>query len=132
MGDLSDDVLPMVLANVVPAAEAAELVPEYRGRFPDTTGGELFGRIFTDWSTALVTATLAAARAGGHRGWGYAFDFGGAPHGAELPLVFRSAEPFPDEPAAPQALVDEVSGAWVRFARTGDPGWPEGTTKVFA
>ncbi|MCU1485620.1 MAG: Carboxylesterase type [Actinomycetia bacterium] len=131
MGDLDDAVLPAVLANVMPADEAAELLPGCRERFPDATGGELFGRLFTEWSQQQVLATLDAARTGGQPAWGYRFDFGGAPHGAELPLVFRHPDPFPGEPAPPPALVDEVSGTWVRFARTGDPGWPEGSTHVF-
>ncbi len=25
---------------------------------------------------------------------------------------------------APQALAEEMHGAWVRFVRDGDPGWP--------
>ena len=91
-----------------------------RVRHPDAPPGELFGRIFTEWSQDACWATAEAAGA-----WTYLFDFGGSPHGAELPLVFRSPDPFPGEPSAPSALVDEVSDTWIRFARTGDPGWPK-------
>jgi para-nitrobenzyl esterase len=55
----------------------------------------------------------------------------GAAHTVELPFVFDLAdEPWlhgptgllgPDE--APAALATRMHGAWVTFARTGDPGW---------
>lgn len=57
----------------------------------------------------------------------------GAAHTVELPFVFDLAdEPWlhgdtgllgPD--AAPAGLAAEVHGAWVAFARTGEPGWAE-------
>jgi para-nitrobenzyl esterase len=131
MGDLDDDALSAMLASVMPADEATVVVPGYRAKHPEASGGELFGLIFTEWSQRTVLATVDAARAGGQPAWGYRFDFAGSPHGAELPLVFRHPDPFPGEPSPPPELVDELSGTWVRFARTGDPGWPVGTTHVF-
>ncbi|MGW2217776.1 carboxylesterase/lipase family protein, partial [Nonomuraea sp. NPDC001684] len=59
----------------------------------------------------------------------------GAVHNLDLPFVFdvldapgvaRTAGP-----GAPQALADAMHAAWVRFARTGDPGWPLGHTMIF-
>ncbi|MGW3997422.1 carboxylesterase/lipase family protein [Amycolatopsis sp. NPDC004772] len=57
----------------------------------------------------------------------------GAAHGLDLPLVFDdirnrnwrflfAGRPFPAERM--QAVATEMFGAWVRFVRTGDPGWP--------
>ena len=56
----------------------------------------------------------------------------GACHALDVPFVFEEQGSAPillgDDP--PQALVDAVHGAWVAFARTGDPGggplvdWP--------
>ncbi|MER6514300.1 carboxylesterase family protein [Nonomuraea sp. NPDC001636] len=59
----------------------------------------------------------------------------GAVHNLDLPFVFdvldapgvaRTAGP-----GAPQTLADAMHAAWVRFARTGDPGWPLGHTMIF-
>ena len=58
----------------------------------------------------------------------------GAFHGVEVPFVFDNL----DSPAwavmtggiAPQSLADEVHGAWVAFAATGDPGWERYTPET--
>jgi para-nitrobenzyl esterase len=68
----------------------------------------------------------------------------GAPHCLDLPLVFDNAEQAPIAGSGPQVsrLVDEVSEAWLAFARDGDPNhyrlpdWPaytlgERATMVF-
>ncbi|ATL69958.1 carboxylesterase [Nocardia terpenica] len=51
----------------------------------------------------------------------------GACHGAELPFVFDNLD-SPDwktlvGDAPPQKLADRMHATWIRFARTGDPGW---------
>ncbi|WP_246258388.1 carboxylesterase/lipase family protein [Amycolatopsis anabasis] len=64
----------------------------------------------------------------------YEFDWRGGPfgacHTAELPFVFDNtdlpalrAENGLLGPEIPPALAAEMHGAWVRFAKTGDPGW---------
>ncbi|GGS82447.1 MULTISPECIES: carboxylesterase/lipase family protein [Streptomyces] len=52
----------------------------------------------------------------------------GACHALELGFVFDTLA-VPEAswlagPGAPQELADRMHAAWVRFARTGDPGWP--------
>lgn len=51
----------------------------------------------------------------------------GAHHGAELPYVFDTADW--NLSAEDRRAVDAVHGAWVRFTRTGDPGWPAHATE---
>jgi para-nitrobenzyl esterase len=46
----------------------------------------------------------------------------GAHHAAELSYVFGTAQWATS--AEDRKAVDAVHGAWVRFIRTGDPGWP--------
>ena len=36
----------------------------------------------------------------------------------------RTVVPVADTRLPPQQLADAMHGAWVRFARDGDPGWP--------
>jgi para-nitrobenzyl esterase len=50
-----------------------------------------------------------------------------SPHAVEIPLVFDNVEKarnFVGRGEAPQVVADQMSDAWLRFARTGDPGWP--------
>ncbi|MEZ5237342.1 MAG: carboxylesterase family protein, partial [Acidimicrobiales bacterium] len=68
----------------------------------------------------------------------------GAAHVLEVPFVFGTYDHptvaaytgFDVRPDAVAALSEEVASAWVRFASTGDPGWPrydvaERTTRIF-
>jgi para-nitrobenzyl esterase len=59
----------------------------------------------------------------------------GAVHNLDLPFVFDVLDAPGVErtagPAAPQAVADAMHTAWVRFARSGDPGWPLGHTMIF-
>jgi para-nitrobenzyl esterase len=53
----------------------------------------------------------------------------GAAHCLDIPFAFDNldAERVSDGlvgPNPPQALADEMHAAWVRFIKTGDPGWP--------
>jgi para-nitrobenzyl esterase len=50
-----------------------------------------------------------------------------SPHAVEIPLVFDNVEKarnFVGRGEAPQTVADQMSAAWLAFARTGDPGWP--------
>jgi para-nitrobenzyl esterase len=50
-----------------------------------------------------------------------------SPHAVEIPLVFDNVEKarnFVGRGDDPQAVADQMSDAWLAFARTGDPGWP--------
>src|SRR5213075_1889463 len=48
------------------------------------------------------------------------------PHALEIPLVFDNVERarnFVGRGDEPQMLAEQMSEAWLAFARTGDPGW---------
>ena len=50
-----------------------------------------------------------------------------SPHALEIPLVFDNVEKarnFVGRGDEPQAVADQMSSAWLAFARTGEPGWP--------
>ncbi len=48
------------------------------------------------------------------------------PHGTDVPLVFDNVQSSPAAAAAPgaQAVSDQMSDAWIAFARTGTPNTP--------
>ncbi len=104
-------------ADVLAAATAAHREPErlvaaYRAHRPKATEAELRSAIMGDALFGAGTWALADTRT---RSATWMYEFGhrderlGATHTIELPFVF-----------GPGAMHD----AWVRFARTGDPGWP--------
>jgi para-nitrobenzyl esterase len=107
---------------------------------PGASPGELRSALLGEALFGAGTARLAEAHAR-LSGRTHVYRFGyrstaldgtlGATHTVELPFVFDLAdEPWlhgptgllgPDE--APADLADRMHGAWVAFARTGDPGW---------
>ncbi|MDO5350959.1 MAG: carboxylesterase family protein, partial [Lachnospiraceae bacterium] len=50
--------------------------------------------------------------------YAYVFTYGNSYHGAEIPYVFDLADGSEEE----QALAEQVSQAWINFAKTGVPG----------
>ena len=116
-------------------------IDRIRARRPGASWGEvrsaLLGEaLFGDGTRRLVDAHARRAAAPRHEyrfGWRSTALDGtlGAAHTVELPFVFdRLSVPAlrgprgllcPNEP--PDALADAMHGAWVSYARTGDPGW---------
>ncbi|GAA4092454.1 carboxylesterase/lipase family protein [Nonomuraea soli] len=104
---------------------------------------ELVGRAFTWHLFTRETRWIHEARPA------YAYEFHwespvespvgggrvGAVHNLDLPFVFDLLDAPGVErtagPDAPRALAAEMHAAWVRFVRTGDPGWPLGHPKIF-
>ncbi|MBZ4319964.1 carboxylesterase/lipase family protein [Streptomyces huiliensis] len=126
---------------------AARLVETYRTTRPEASYGELRSAIMGDALFGAGSWALAGAHAAHGRSATYAYEFAwrspaldgqlGAAHAVELPFVFdlawlprlRGADALlgPDEPLA--ALAAGMHGTWVRFARTGNPGWDPYDTK---
>ncbi|MER7052499.1 carboxylesterase family protein [Streptomyces sp. NPDC000351] len=119
----------------------ARLVETYRKARPEASFGELRSAIMGDALFGAGTWALADAHAARSGSGTYAYEFAwrshalddalGATHAVELPFVFdavhlprlhgSAALLGPDKP--PADLAARMHGAWVRFARTGDPGW---------
>ncbi|MBQ3585842.1 MAG: carboxylesterase family protein, partial [Synergistaceae bacterium] len=76
-------------------------------------GAPVYAYVFT-WETPIMG--------------GFAMSY----HCSELPFVFNNiaiTEMAPGGGEKAQALADKMSGAWVEFARTGNPGWEAYTTE---
>ncbi|CAM5325636.1 carboxylesterase/lipase family protein [Streptomyces fumanus] len=117
------------------------LVETYRRARPGASFGELRSAIMGDALFGAGSRALADAHAARARSATYAYEFAwrsraldgalGAAHAIELPFVFDLAHlPQLHGPAAllgpdrpPADLAARAHAAWVRFARTGDPGW---------
>ncbi len=102
--------------------EPSWVVEQFRARYPQAEPLELFHRIVTaarSWRGQVEEAE-ARARAGAPA-FVYQLDFESAKHADDIGLGFGTISA---PTAAQQAMSDRVMDAFVRFARTGDPGWP--------
>ncbi|MCE4941532.1 carboxylesterase family protein [Streptomyces albulus] len=130
-------------------SDPAALVAEYRAKYPRAHAGRLRSALLGDALFRTGNRRLAEAHAS-HRAaptHTYAFAWRspaldgrlGAAHTTELPFVFDRLDlpalhgphgllgPTPP----PARLAARMHGAWVSFARTGDPGWAPSETHRF-
>lgn len=102
--------------------EPSWVVGEFRARYPAASPFNLFHRIVTaarSWRGQVEEAE-ARARAGAPA-FVYQLNFEDAKHTDDIGLSFGTvADPTP----AQRMMSDRMIDAFVRFARTGDPGWP--------
>ncbi|MBP2471765.1 para-nitrobenzyl esterase [Crossiella equi] len=102
-------------------------------------GSRPAGEVLSDTLGDLVFRQGVARLAEAHQGRTFQYSFGwrspacdgqlGACHGVEIPFVFDTLATgtgpkglLGENP--PQELAKEMNATWVRFATTGDPGWP--------
>ncbi|MEU8953554.1 carboxylesterase family protein [Streptomyces sp. NPDC048518] len=139
-------------ADVRAVAEASHPAPDllveaYRAAYPGAAPGRLRSAVLGDALFGAGSWALADAHADGSAGATYSYLFAwrsravggelGAAHTTELPFVF-GADPAPLRgPGAllgpgdpPAGLAARMRAAWIRFARTGDPGWPAYDTRT--
>ncbi|NSC25689.1 carboxylesterase/lipase family protein [Streptomyces albus subsp. chlorinus] len=119
----------------------AQLIETYRASRPGASLAELRSALMGDALFGAGSRALTEAHTTHARSTTYAYEFAwrshaldgelGATHSVELPFVFDLAHLpqlhgpnallGPDKP--PADLATRMHAAWVRFARTGDPGW---------
>ena len=99
------------------------VVAQFRARYPAASPEELFHRIVTparSWRGQVEEAE-ARARDGKDNTFVYQLDFENAQHTDDIGLAFGTTA---SESPAHEAMSAAVMDAFVRFARTGNPGWP--------
>ena len=135
--EMDDAALGSLLSGLVGGADGNwvdEPLARYRARYPGATPAELVAVVFNDFAIMcaphVAEAKLRAATA---PVYSYLFSWGrpgiGAPHGSELTFLFDHLNPALPQHGA--TIRDQVLGAWVAFARSGDPNHaklPEWTT----
>ncbi len=129
---VTDEVLPGLLAMFGIPAATADL---YRADRPGASAVDVLCALITDSYFRLPMLAVAAARTAGPAPT-YVYEFGwqspvarlGAAHAVELPFVFDNLTADTADrligPAAPAKLAKQMHETWIRFAATGDPGWP--------
>jgi para-nitrobenzyl esterase len=132
---LTDEGLRTRIAALL-GAHSPSVIEAYRGANPGATPSDLYFLIASDERYTARVMKIAERRAALGAGPVYLYYFcwespldGGrlkAPHTIEIPFAFHNLAASPltrDAPTAP-ALADQVSDAWLAFARTGDPNTP--------
>ena len=137
-GDIADNGYRAVAAYRMPPEET---LAAYRAAHPDADGGQLLSTIQTDWWCRIPAMRLADAHAHGQAAT-YMYEFAwpspvanglfGACHALEIGFVFDTLDKGPAQMLGPllgidppRSLATAMHGAWVAFAKTGDPGWPK-------
>jgi para-nitrobenzyl esterase len=126
--------LPRSLVGWVPDRDISRIIAGFRRLMPSASASELFFAITTDRRVrqqAWAQAERKAAQ-GGAPVWLYELDWAspvdggkwGSPHSLDLAFVFDNvakSEAMVGGGAEPQRLADQMSSAWIAFARTGNP-----------
>ena len=136
INNINDDILAGTIAAY--GLPIAETLAAYRADRPGANAGDLFEAIVTDWFFRVPAIRLAEAHAR-NNGRTYMYEFAwrspqfnghlGACHGLEIPFAFDTLDIgeletlLGDNP--PQHVANAVHASWVRFATSGDPGWPQ-------
>lgn len=112
-----------------------EIVATYRNEYPDATDVDVLSYVLTDSRMRAGSIRLAEAKLAGTTSpvWMYFFTYqlaGRAGHGYEIAFAFDN---LGTDSAPRRRLADEMSEAWLAFARDGDPNhagmekWPSYT-----
>jgi para-nitrobenzyl esterase len=143
--------LPRNLAGWIPDRDIPRVIAGFRRLMPSASPADLFFAITTDRRVRQQAWTQAERKVaqGGAPVWLYELDWAtpvdggkwGSPHSLDLAFVFdnvaKSAAMVGTGPE-PQRLADQMSAAWIAFARSGNPNtkavpsWPPFTATVRA
>ena len=122
------------------AGDPDRIVGAYRQAYPKYSPFKLLCTMLTDRGGRKNAITLAERKAAQHQAPAYLYVFAwpspgyggkfGAVHGTDVPLVFHNVSGQAITGTGPEAraLADQLAGAWVAFAKTGNPnhaGIPE-------
>ena len=121
----------------LPAKDLDRVLVAFRKTMPNATPPDLFFAITTDRRVRQQAWTQAERKAAQNAGavWLYEVDWatpveGGkwrSPHSLELAFVFDNvakSEAMVGTGPDPQALADQMSAAWLAFAKSGNPNTP--------
>ena len=134
---LTWDALPQKAAPYLAGMDAAKAIADLRRLYPAAKPSDIYFTITTVRSMRKTSIEQAERKAvqGAAPAFMYLLNWetpvdGGkwkSPHALDIALMFdnvaTSASMCGTSPEA-QKLADAMSTAWIRFARTGSPGWP--------
>jgi para-nitrobenzyl esterase len=123
--------------GVTDASKLDLLIATYRKELPNASPSDIYFAVTSDQMVRIDAITQAERKAaqGGAPAYMYLFSWRSpmlagnlrSPHGIEIPFVFENLDEAKERigtGGALQSLAEKVSGAWVAFARTGNPSHP--------
>ncbi|MGV3731171.1 MAG: carboxylesterase/lipase family protein [Sphingopyxis sp.] len=117
-----DNLAARITPEIKVDAHPEWVVAQFRARYPKAAPLELFHRVVTAGRSWRGQVEEAEARARARApAFVYQLDFEDAKHTDDIGFVFGTT---PNASPAQRAMSDRMMDAFVRFARTGDPGWP--------
>ena len=134
--------LKAALAPSMAGGDTDKLISDFKRLRPGATPSDLYFHISTLRGMGLASWTLAERKAGLNAAGAYFYrlefatpvDRLRSPHALDIPLVFdtvgKSASLLAPVAADAQKVADQMSAAWIAFARTGSPNaaglssWP--------
>ena len=136
IGHITKEVVSGTVAAYGLPVEAA--LATYRATRSDAGPGDLLSAVITDWFYRIPAIRLAEAHAKSPSAT-YMYEFAwrspqfggllGACHALEIAFVFDTLDKEGLEPLMganpPQQVADTMHSAWVAFATSGNPGWPQ-------
>src|SRR5258706_15763470 len=116
-----------------------ETLATYRASCQDASAGDLLAAIVTDWYFRIPAIRMAEAHGQQDAGTTCMYEFAwqspsfdghlGACHALDVPFIFDNLDKEGYEGLAgtnpPQPVADAMHAAWVAFATSGNPGWPQ-------
>lgn len=130
-----NNIAERVMAEVKVDLEPGHVIAQYRAHHPDWTPEQVYYAATTagrSWPGQVIEAD-ARARAGADATWVYCLErrspidpLRGAAHTDDIPYVFGTlgaAGSYSGTDAGARATRDALQGAFVRLAKTGQPGW---------
>ena len=100
-----------------PVEETEELAQTLQSAYPNEPGLTADQVDSTTIRLPLLTIMSHKADQGGAPVYAYVFTYGNSYHGAEIPYVFNNVEGTQEQ----EALAEQISTAWINFARNGVP-----------
>jgi para-nitrobenzyl esterase len=134
---LTDASLPQALSGWIPDKDIGRVIAGFRRLMPGASASALFFAITTDrrvrqqaWAQAERKAAQSAAPV-----WLYELDWAtpvdggkwGSPHSLDVAFVFDNVAlsgSMVGTGPGPQHMADQMSAAWLAFARSGNPNTP--------
>jgi para-nitrobenzyl esterase len=123
--------------GVTDASKLDLLIATYRKDLPTASPSDIYFAVTSDQMMRMDAITQAERKAaqGGAPAYMYLFSWRSpvlagnlrSPHGIEIPFVFENldeAKQHIGTGGGLQSLAEKVSGAWVAFARSGNPSYP--------